>query len=402
MSLTIQPAAGSPAGNSPQPLRLAIVAPRFWPLLADVERRALLLAEGLIELGHQATVVSPRWRRTWPAEMCVGPVPLVRLRGSHRTGWSTLRWMYALSRWLKEQAALLDAILVCGLRHEAYVAVGVASKLQLPVIVVAGPDDLVWQGTAAFGSRIAVRCRLADAIVACSGMVADQLASAGFAPERIRPIPWAAALPPPRSPLRRAAAREALASINSDLITTDATPIGLAIGRLDAEHRFGDLVRAWRVVTANRPEARLWIIGDGPQRENLFRQICDLDLRHRVLLPGTFDHFAELMDAADLFLQPAAFAAPPLALEMALAAGLPVAVADNAATREALQPGRTGLVFSAGDVKILAALIERTLADPAEGIALGSAAREAHRNGPQPDQMLEQYEELLMHRVNCR
>jgi glycosyltransferase involved in cell wall biosynthesis len=400
VSLTIQPAAGSPAGNSAGPLRLAIAAPRFWPLLGDAERRALRLAEGLIELGHQVTVVTPRWRRAWPAEMCVGIVPLVRLRGSHRTGWSTLRWMYALSRWLKEQAASLDAILACGLRHEAYVAVGAARERQLPVIAIAGAGDIAWQRSAAFGSRIAQRCRLVDAIVAQSGAVADELAAAGFAQSRIKQIPWSVDLPPPRSPLRRAAGREALATVNSDLITTDATPIGLAAGRLDAEHRFGDLIRAWRIVTANRPEARLWIVGDGPERERLFRQICDLDLRHRVLLPGTFDFLDELLDAADLFIQPGTFTAPPLVLEMALAAGLPVAAADSPAIREALEPGRTGLVFTAGDVKGLASLIERTLADPAEGITLGSAARDAIRSGPHPDQMLEQYTDLLTQLVH--
>jgi hypothetical protein len=95
--------AQSAGSKTVESLRLAIVAPRFWPLWGDAERRALLLAESLIEEGHRVTVVSPRWRRTWPAEMCVGLVPLVRLRGSHRTGWSTLRWMYFLSRWLKEQ-----------------------------------------------------------------------------------------------------------------------------------------------------------------------------------------------------------------------------------------------------------------------------------------------------------
>jgi glycosyltransferase involved in cell wall biosynthesis len=333
--------------------------------------------------------------------MCVGPVPLVRLRGSHRAGWSTLRWMYALSGWLKEQAEHLDAVLVSGLRHEAYVAIRAVRRQRLPVIALAHPDDVAWQRTAAFGSRIARRCQHAAAIVAPSRTVAQSLIGAGYAQERIAVIPWAVELPPPQSPVRREAARLALAAVNSDLVTTDATPVGLSVGRLDAEHRFGDLIRAWRIVTADRPEARLWIIGDGPERERLFRQVCDLDLRHRVLLPGTFDFHDELLAAADLYLQPAACAAPPLALLMALAAGLPAIAADSPALREVVEHGRTGLTFAAGDPKTLAAHIQRLLAAPAAGVGLGSAARDAMRTRPPPDQMTDQYAELISQQIHA-
>jgi glycosyltransferase involved in cell wall biosynthesis len=327
--------------------------------------------------------------------MCVGNVPLVRLRGSHKSGWSTLRWMYSLSRWLKEQAGQLDAVFVGGLRHEAYVAIRALADCRLPIVALAGEGDLAWHKSATFGSRIARRCQKAAAIVAPSRTLAEQLASAGFAREKIAVIPPAVELPPPRSPAQREAARMALAGVNSDLITTDDTPLGLAVGRLDAEHRFGDLVRAWRIVTANRPEARLWIIGDGPERERLYRQICDLDLRYRVLIPGTFDCLDELFAAADLFLQPGASETAPLALLSALAAGLPVIAADAPALREAIEPDQNGLVYTAGEPKALATQIERLLSDPKDGVALGSASREAIRNGGTADSMVTQHVELI-------
>ena len=376
-------------------LRLAILAPRFWPHWGDAEWRWLALAEGLIAAGHRVTAVSPRWCRAWPAEMCVGSVPLVRLRGSHKSGWSTLRWMYSLSRWLKERAGQLDAVLAGGLRHEAYVAIRVLAEARVPVVALAGPGDAVWHKGATFGSRIARRCHKARAIVAPSRTLAEQLLSAGFAEDKIAVIPWLVDTPPPRSPAQREAARMALAGVNSDLVTTDATPLGLAIGRLDGEHRFGDLVRAWRIVTANRPEARLWIIGDGPDRERLYRQICDLDLRYRVLIPGTFDCLGELLAAADLFLQPGTCEAPSLALLSALAAGLPTITADSPALREAIESGHNGLLTPAGDPKILAVQIEQVLAAPADGIALGSAARENTRKTGPSDRMATHYVELI-------
>jgi len=378
-----------------QPLRLALLAPRFWPHWGDAERHWLALAEGLLAAGHGVTVVGPRWRRAWPESMHVGVVPLVRLRGSHRSGWSTLRWMYSLSRWLKEQAASLDAVLVSGLRHEAYVAIRVLQGRNVPIVVEAGPGDLAWQQTAAFGSRIARRCRQAAAVIAPSRALAEQLLAAGFAEGQVQVIPWSVHLPPPRSPGQREAARTALAGVNSDLITTDGTPLGLAMGRLDADHRFSDLVRAWRIVTANRPEARLWIIGDGPERESLYRQISDLDLRYRVLIPGTFDCLDELFAAVDLFVHPSPCDAPPLALLAALAAGLPVVAADSPALREVVEPNQNGLLVPAGDPRALAARIEGLLASPAEGVRLGANGRDAMRCIATSSAMAARYSDLV-------
>ena len=103
-----------------------------------------------------------------------------------------------------------------------------------------------------------------------------------------------------------------------------------------------------------------------------------------MLLPGTFDCLEELLAAADLFVQPAACDAPPLALLTALASGSPVVAADSPALREAIEPGQNGLLFPAGDPKSLAAQMERLLASPAEGVTLGSAARDLIRSGPAP------------------
>ena len=61
-------------------LRLAIAAARFWPLVEDRQTHLLQLAESLLAAGHQVTVVTPLWKRSWPQKMMVGPVPLVPSR----------------------------------------------------------------------------------------------------------------------------------------------------------------------------------------------------------------------------------------------------------------------------------------------------------------------------------
>ncbi len=375
-------------------LRLAIAAPRFWPLVEDAATHLLRLSQSLIAAGHAVTVVSGLWQRAWPQQMVVGAAPLVRLPGAPRGGLATVRWMYSLASWLREQAPRLDAVLVGGLRHEAFVAVRALAKSPVRVVLLAGEGDIAWQRSAAFGGRIAARCRQAGAIVAPSSELAGGLAAAGYARERLAVIPRRVSIPPPRGATQHDEARAALAATNYDLATTSTAPVALAAGRLDAEHRFGDLVRAWRIVTARRSEARLWIVGDGPMRDKLYRQISDLDQRFRVLIPGTFDCLAELLKAVDLFVSPAPHVVPPLALLEAMAAALPVLAADAPAIR-ALPGVESAMLFPVGDAKALGEAICQQFEHPAAGIVRASAIRQLVQAAPTPADEAAAYSEVL-------
>jgi glycosyltransferase involved in cell wall biosynthesis len=378
-------------------LRLVIVTPRFWPLLGDGPAHLLRLAESLLSLGHDVQIVTPRWKRSWPEQMMVGPVPLVRLRGSACGGWNTLRWMYALAGWLQESASnsRLDGLLVAGLKHEAYVALGAARRTRLPTVLLASDDDIDWHAAATLGSRIAARCREASTVVAPTRELARDLEHKGIAPHCLCVIPRRVRIPPPRSAKAREDARLALAAANYDLVTSANTVVALAIGRMDEAQRFGDLVRAWRIVTARRPEVRLWIVGDGPERERLYRQIGDLDQRFRVMLPGTFDCLEDLYQATDMFLVPGVHVAPPLALLEAQAAGLPVIAADTLATRARIVHEQTGLLYLPGDFKALAAAALQLVERPGDAVAYGAEAREAIQGCPTPENEAADYVALF-------
>jgi glycosyltransferase involved in cell wall biosynthesis len=358
------------------PLRLAILAPRFWPLAGEAEMHLLRLAERFCAEGMTTTVVTPLWRKEWPRQLCVGEVPVVRLRGAPRGGLSTLRYMYALSRWLADERGNYDLVLAASLRHEAYVAARALDGTTIPLVLHAEPGEVAWQRTASFGSRIARRCRQAQAIVATSPLVETELQQSGYDAARIVTIPPGVPIPPPRGAAARDAARQSLAGVNHDLFVPTENLVALGIGRLTREEGWGDLVKAWRSIAARWPEARLWIVGDGPEREKLYHLIGDLDLRYRVLLPGTFGETDGLYAAADLFIRPALAAGNPLHLAEALAAGLPSVATDLACHRPWIEPDKTGLVVAPGDVRGLSAAIARLIEHPAQAIMLGAAARE--------------------------
>jgi glycosyltransferase involved in cell wall biosynthesis len=202
-------------------------------------------------------------------------------------------------------------------------------------------------------------------------------------------------IPPSRSPQAQADARAALAAVNYDLVTTATAPVALTAGRLDEAHRFGDLVRAWRIVGARRSEARLWILGDGPLRDRLYSQIGDLDQRFRVLIPGTFDSLLEIMQAADLFLVPAPHQVPPLALVESLAAGLPVISTDAPAIRDLVPSDADGMFVAAGEIQSLASAISNQFEHPGPGILRASVIRQHLQAQPTPTDEAAAYAELF-------
>ena len=68
---------------------------------------------------------------------------------------------------------------------------------------------------------------------------------------------------------------------------TAATPVLLFVGRLIGRKGIDDLLRAFAIVKPSFPEARLTIVGDGPQRADLVRLTGELHLLDSVDFRGT-------------------------------------------------------------------------------------------------------------------
>ncbi len=380
-------------------MRLALVTPRFWPLADDATTHQLRLAEQFQLAGHRVTIVTAAWQSGWPREVQVREIPVVRLKGAPRGGWSTLRYMFSLTRWLKQHRDQLDAVLVTELRYEAYATLATLAGSSVRVVLqsdLAGPaGDAAWQRTAAFGGRIARGCREAPRIVATSPLVAAELAAAGYDPARLAIIPHGVPLPPPQSACQREQSREALAGANHDLATRNEDPVALAIGRLVPEAGLAYLVKAWKHVSSRFPAARLWIIGDGPERDRLYQLTGDLDLRQRAFLPGIFSDYRELVEAADIFVAPALTEGPTLPLAEALASGLAVVATGLPSHRTWIEPDKNGLLVLPGDAKALAAALVDLLEHPARRIEFGSAARERIRRSNSLEACARQYLDVL-------
>jgi glycosyltransferase involved in cell wall biosynthesis len=380
------------------PLRIALVTRRFWPLVGGAERVMALLAEELRQLGARPTVVTAQWDSHWPREIDHAGTPVIRLPQPQIRGWGTIRYMWALSRYLRSHRTEIDAVLVSMLKHDAYVAVG-AMPSAIPVVLRAegggSTGDCQWQREARFGARIKRRAENADAFIAPSESIADELRGAGYDADRVHFVPNGVSIPPERTPQRRSAARVTLGEANPDLRVTESTPVALYTGRLHEAKGLHDLVRCWRKVLDLWPEARLWLVGDGPERDDLYDRLKQQELRYHVSMPGAFDDVTELLYAADMFVLPSYEEGMSLSLLEAMAAGTPVIATDVPGNRRLVTHAEHGLLVPVKNPLSLAEAVAEVITLRDEAARRVVRARQRVEQEFSVRRMAEQHLELI-------
>jgi glycosyltransferase involved in cell wall biosynthesis len=385
-------------------LRLAFVTRRFWPLVGENELLLASLTHQLLRRGHHPTILTPRYGKYWPDKVCVRGVPVVRPPYPSPRTWGNIRFTFATSGWLQARAGELDAVIVSGPQEDALTALGALRSSNVAVVL---QDEL---GLATeptprrFGEQFLRRVVACDAFIDFapgSSSAANSTASEAPArpPEKTHAIALGVEPQPVRSPELRLAARQALAEVNHDL--SAGGPVGLCLAPMVERSQLELLARAWRPIQGRYPDARLWIIGDGPSRGSLFSLLSDLNLKYRIVLPGTFDDWSELMQAADFLVQPNAGPSLGLAPLQAMAAGLPVVLYQSPhpttplpEAGDASQP--TCLYVQQGESEAQLTSRLAWLVDHAdEAVKLGSRARKQVEEQYPLAAMVDNYERLL-------
>ena len=342
-------------------MKVALVTRRYPPAIGGAEKVLSYLAPALAAQGACVTVVTsallPRRADSEP-----GPVAVVRLPTSPARFVGTWLYMRNLARWFARNP--VDLAYVSMLKHDAYTAVGMGRRLKFPVVLrpegAGATGDLAWQGWGRFGGAIGRRCRTADAVVALSPAIRAELEAAGYDPARIHDLPNGVPVPEiPWSP--RQGWQEA--------------PVVVFVGRLAPEKNLGMLVAAWPLVREAYPQARLVLVGEGPERANLEAQIGRLGMHGAIELAGPKSDPTPLLRSADLFVLPSREEGMSVALLEAMALGVPAVASDIPGNRGLVDHGEHGLLFAPGDPKAAAAAILAAWADPEAALLRAGAAR---------------------------
>lgn len=186
--------------------------------------------------------------------------------------------------------------------------------------------------------------------------------------------------------LRRAGARETARAVvpappapslsdNSSkrVVPDDGRPLVLAVGRLAPQKDFATLIDAAQAWQHREPRPRLLIAGDGPLRAELAARAA---ARHvDAEFPGRSDDIGGLLARASVFVMPSRWEGQPLALQEALAAGVPVVASDTGGIGDLTGRGEAAILIEPGDARRLGREVLSVLDDEALAGRLRAAAR---------------------------
>ena len=346
-------------------MRVGIVCPYTWDVPGGVQEHVRDLAEALIDLGHQVSVISPADDDA-PLPGYVVPagraVPVPYNGSVARLAFGFLS-AGRVRRWVRDGG--FDVLHV----HEP-----VAPSLSLLACWVASGPIVATVHTANPRSRFmhAAQPMLQSALEKISARIAVSEAARTTLVEHLG---GDAVLIPNGVSVRRYEKADPLPGWPGS-----GGALGF-LGRMDEPRKgLAVLLAAFEMLGGQRPGLRLLIAGPGDAGEVLAR--VPAPLRDRVILLGQVsqEDKARFYHSVDVFCAPNTGGESfGVVLIEAMAAGAPIVASDLDAFQLVLRDGRAGELFPAGDPAALAAAASRLLDDPSLRARLSAAATDAVR-----------------------
>ena len=366
--------------------RVLFLTESFHPVLGGGEGHVRDLSRRLAESGMPASVVTRRGDRAWPARETLDGVRVIRVppSGPARTGKYAMvpAALFALRR----EAAAHDVVVVRGTRVLGLP--GLLAGRMARKAVVLQPEvngemtgEVYTWGNAldrplprrAVGLAVAARNRLfrdADAFVAMSRLIRDEIVAAGVDPGKVRHIPHGVDMERfrPATPDEKADLRRRLG------LPADG-PIVTFTGRLLRGKGLETLIDA-----SQEGRAHLLIVGSGNGQvlsveEAIRERVARPDLAGRVTMTGRVDNVEDYLRASDVFAFPSVFEGLGLSLIEAQACGLACVASRTGGIVDVIEDGKTGLLVTPGQVDELAAALRDLLTSATKRTALGTAGR---------------------------
>ena len=244
-----------------------------------------------------------------------------------------------------------DLVLSYWAHPDGEVAVRLAHQHKVPAVVMVGGSDVLLLGRS--GGRqqkiLDVMCN-ADAVLAVSDHIARTLVQDGVDPRKLRVVRRGV----DRSvfaPGEKAISRRGLGIPENETVL-------ISVGRLVPVKGHCHLLQACRLLAARRVPFRCYLLGGGPLKLDLQRQISQLGLEGVVEMrgPQTQNQLAEWYRAADLTILPSLSEGVPNVLMESMACGTPFVASDVGGVSEIADSSYDRLVPVASPVALADAI----------------------------------------------
>lgn len=155
----------------------------------------------------------------------------------------------------------------------------------------------------------------------------------------------------------------------------EGAPLVGMVARLSPEKGPDLFVQMASAVAAARPQAHMVLVGDGPMRSQLERQVANLNLGGRLHLAGTTEDTSQVYPALDVVCLTSRMEGIPLTLLEAMASARPVVATNVGGIPELVEMGETGWLVAQGDMAAFSERVLWLLDNPERAAAMGRAGR---------------------------
>jgi glycosyltransferase involved in cell wall biosynthesis len=372
--------------------RIYVAIDTFLPLVGGAEKQAFLQSRYLREQGFEVTVITMHYKQEWPKSEILDDVPVLRVAGQAlfwrecmpgivrrlcyllallAMGWQL--WMhrsnYDILHVFQLTPFTLPALLVCRLARKPLV---VAMRCEYPDAQADKPDRSRYLRTGAdlealerLGKPILLlinrQLRLVRAhLTILSRRMYANLDKCGLTGAKVVLIPNGVDIE----------------RFQPHAWTCEEPLTVICVAKLRYQKGIDVLLRSWRALLKQLPEAKLIIVGDGPLLVSLQRLASNLGIASSVDFTGLCADMASQYRRGHIAVLPSRWEGMPNALLEAMSCGLACIATRVSGSEDLLCEGVYGLLVEPEDIGGLASAMLRLLREPELARYYGQAARQ--------------------------
>ena len=336
-------------------------------IIGGISTHVYHLSRALVEKGTSVRVITCDFPNA-PAEEIIDGVPVSRVDSGRVPESNFLLWIYHLnSQMISKTTELFETERFDLIHAHDWVvgraAVELKNRLGLPLISTIHATEIGRGGSLDGEYRRKVRdierllVEQSDGIICCSNYMLDHIQYVlGAVKTKIRVIPngvEASRFNNGRQP-----------QLIPTGVSGDRKTI-LYVGRIVREKGIFTLLDAFEKLREQGKDVSLILVGEGPLKEDLAKEVLRRKLNDRVKLAGFVDEkkLVSLYNSSDAFVLPSHYEPFGMVALEAMASRVPVVVSDVGGLSEIVEDGITGVKVPASNPSTLAEGILRVLED---------------------------------------
>ncbi len=168
------------------------------------------------------------------------------------------------------------------------------------------------------------------------------------------------------------------------------------VGRLSHEKGVDIALKLMQLVLKEKPDAKLWIIGDGKEKENLIRLATELGITNSIIFKGFVQNVEELLVQCSMLLLPSRWEGFGLVLLEAMKLKMPCIAFNHTAANEIIVDGNSGYLIPEHNNGKMAEKIIYLLSNKAAAVQMGIYGNKVLIDTFSIENCINQHEKLLL------